>query len=599
MLNFQVFKYYDDQLCEELGNCPIQGPGHVTFARSLKLSKLVPFVNVKITSYLQDERGGEYGCFYLERDQTDQTYFRIINIVVLYSVLFSVLVTLIGFFLGKKWDIFAFSSKMEISEMSQNLQYPGPFGMVYYLQYAVITALLNLNYPYFYQSFISSFHSTMFVLGNSVLNQAARQIRNLAVIPAPTISPDQHGFSYFAHYVGLDEEDLLASTLIVLAIVLGFTLVLSVLASFVALLIKTHWDGFPYSRKKIIAFVAGNTLRVQLLFHLPLTLFAFHQIYLNKSLWLTVVAAIVVAILSLGFVGTILGHILRIAPQSIVFIDSFYMLLYGPLYNGYTSDTCRFAIIDIGYHIALAAIVAFGQKSGLIQLILLLCLEVGVLYGLVRVRPWISSTVNRWEITRQTLKIVVVSLLFAFVPPVYASDIAKEWCGLIIILLILSFQLAWIVKILSNILTMVAQKCKSIVDHTSDNFKEESAWLPNQAKSPSIESNTTCRFEYLESVEFPHDGAYYPGFNNNNRTCSSLQASNQMLSYPSHRSGLYGSTELRYQSSTNESYDTQLSLLAQNSTGSQATSGLKEYPYKESTSSSLDSNLPKFFSTNN
>ncbi|ORX89761.1 hypothetical protein K493DRAFT_357708 [Basidiobolus meristosporus CBS 931.73] len=595
MAGIQVLKYSQPQLCEKLGGCPTQS-GNVTFIASVKLSKFVPFVDVDIRAVLLDTNERGYGCFLLSRDQTDQPYFHILVIVVFCTILLSVAMAAVGYYLGESSNIFVFSSRFGADGENQLLQYPGFFDMVYYLQFVVVTSLLNLDYPYFFQSFIASFHSIMFVLGDSVTNHAARKSRGLADVPAPPVSPDQHGLEFFAHNIGLEGADLFVSILILMAMVLLCVLVLSIVLSVVGSVLKARADGSPYSRKKQIAFVAGNILRVILLFHLPLTIFGFYQFYIHETAWVTGVAAAVVAIFSLGVIGAILGHMSRIAPRSIIFIDAFYMLLYGPLYNNYTSETSRFAFVDVGYRLILALIIAFGQKSGLAQLIILLCLEVASFYSLIGIHPWISLPVNRWEISRQALKIVFVSLLFAFLPNINASKSAKDWCGLILIFLFLLFQLVWVIKILCNIGLMFMKKYHLRHEHA---FKPDLNRVPKKTATPSVRSgNLPPRAEASVSLDYTHDRPYFPGHKPDNYS-ESLPETAQLSPYEKYMASLRENAGLR-DSFAMEDSNGNRPYAYQESEMSRSSFALDEYPAREPTPQhTRPAKLPKFFSAKN
>ncbi|KAK9721892.1 hypothetical protein K7432_003075 [Basidiobolus ranarum] len=595
MADISILKFQEFQLCEELGGCPVEGPRNVTFTKHLNLPKFVPFVDIRIMTYLLDEVAGEYGCFELVRDQTDQPYFYILVIAVFCSILLSVLMQFVGYVLGEARNIFVFSSKFGMTGDIQGLQYPGFVDMVYYLQFVVVTALLNLDYPYFYQSFISDFHSIMFVLGDEVTNHAARKARGLANVPVPMYSPEQHGLEFFAHYIGLEAGDLFISLLILMAMVLICVFVVSIIVTYVGSLVKTRTDGSPYSRKKHIAFVAGNVLRVLLLFHLPLTLFAFYQLYTHKTTWVTAVAAVVLVILSFGVIGAILGHMLRIAPQSIIFIDAFYMLLYGPLYNNYTSETCRFAFVDVGYRLILAAIIGLGQGSGLVQLILILCLEVGNFYAIVGTHPWISLPVNRWEICRQAMKILLVSLLFAFLPSVNANNTAKAWCGLVMIFLMIFFQLVWIVKILWNIVVMILRKYLN--RRVNNPVPEPTKPGKMYSRPASIASNNpppTTRTEPTNSLDYSNDGVRYSGFNDSHSYNS--QDKSQLSPYEKYMANLRENAGLRHSFAMEDSNGNR-PYAYQDSDPSQSSFALDEYPHREVPTQQVK--LPKFFSAKN
>ncbi|KAK9763885.1 hypothetical protein K7432_009071 [Basidiobolus ranarum] len=448
----------DSDLCASLGKCPAQG-GKVTLNKVLNLPTYVPFVGVQITGLLIDEEGGEYGCFTTSVNQTEETYYNIVVIVMLCTLILPIISLCFGYIFGNVRDIFAYTSSLGIDGRMQSFRYPGVFDMVNHFQFLVITGLLNLDYSFFYQKFVSKFHSAMGILADNITNNGAIKASGVDVVThiTPNLSIKDRGILFFAHLVGLESNELLVSLLIFMSFVLVAVLLISGLINGVAILAMRS-DGAYYSQKKLFAFTLGNILRFLLLFHLPLTLFAFNQLMIHDPIWLTVVAAILVILLSLAVIAGALVYLTRISPVSIIFIDTFYMLTFGPLYNTYTTSSYRYAWVKYGHHVILAGIIAFGQRNGLVQLILVLCLELGMFYACVGIHPYISSNVNRWETIFQAFRVVLVALLFVYLPAIKTSDEAKDWCGLISIFLILIFQLFWVIRAIACLLKIIIHR---------------------------------------------------------------------------------------------------------------------------------------------
>ncbi|KAK9766786.1 hypothetical protein K7432_003862 [Basidiobolus ranarum] len=612
----------DSNLCPSLGGCPTK-PGNITLNKILELPNYAPFVDIHIMAILIDENGGEYGCFATTMSQTDETYNDTIATVVLWTLVLPILTMLCGYFFGCVRDVFTYTSNFEIDGRMQSLRYPGIFKVIYHLQFVVATALLNLDYSLFHQKFVFRFHSTMGILADSITSYGSIKAPGASSsthLPSP-LTTDDHGIAFFSHFVDLQPDELLVSLLIVMSFAMLAVLLASGIINGVAILVMKS-DGANYSQKKLFAFTLGNILRVLILFHFPLTLFSFNQLMIHDSVWLTIIAAALVAFLSLGVIAGIMVYLMNISPTSIIFIDTFHMLRSGPLYNDYTPASYQYSWIHFSYRITLAGIVVFGKSNGLIQLILMLCLEFAMFYACVGIHPYVSKSVNRWEITFQAMRIAMVALLFAYLPAVKAGGNAKDWCGLISIFFILVAQLVWTLRgIVCFIMIIKAKYIKpeninDVLPSATPGLLSQSQVTQNRVSAPTSVVGTTITAR-PSSSKCGYDSSFNDKSWGNRVSHTSLPDRANLSPYDLYIVSLRENAGLRQEilidnttdtrSSTNLSTSTfspRLAYTSYHSQPSRSSVGYDDplpasYPQDSSSTLRQSDNLPKFFSANN
>ncbi|ORX95906.1 hypothetical protein K493DRAFT_22287 [Basidiobolus meristosporus CBS 931.73] len=602
----------DPDLCASLGKCPTSA-GNVTLNKVLSVPNYSPFVDVNVTGVLIDENNGEYGCFTVLVSQTEETYNHIVTIVMLCTLALPILTLAFAYFFGDVQDIFAYTSNLGVTRQAQSLRYPSFFDLVYHLQFLVVLGLLNLDYSLFYQQFLFRLHSVMGILGDSVTNGGAIKAQASSHLPI-----EDRGITFFTHFVGLEPSGLLVSLLILMAFVLLAVLVVSGLIIGVAVLVMRS-DGSSYSQKKLFAFTLGNILRFLLLFHLPLTLFAFNQLMIHDPIWLTVVAAVLVVVVSFAIIGGSLIYLTKFSQSSTIFIDAFYILMFGPLYNNYTPNSYRYAWVRFGDHLVLAAIVAFGQSNGLVQLVLVLCREVALFYAILGVHPYVSTSVNVWEGIYQAFRVVLVALLFVYLPAVKASSEAKDWCGLISVFMIMLFQLLWAVRAIMCLVEILIHRCaKPRTSGGAATVITSTSHLPSRPRgasshisgSTSVMSGPTLpKMERPFSSESAYD-AYRP--KSDNPSFVSLSDGMSLSPYDRYMANLRESAGLRQEVLIDDTTDTRSSgnlsvstfspkpaFISHHSPPSQSSFIYEDLPQGAAGFQRTQTNLPKFFSANN
>jgi hypothetical protein len=134
----------------------------------------------------------------------------------------------------------------------------------------------------------------------------------------------------------------------------------------------------------------GNVVRLLLLFHFPITVFSSYQMTAGHSQ--ASFTSIALAALSFAIISVLLpvSLILRLVSTSTnkLYDETGTLLALGPLYNHYRHGSQLFAIVFFASNLAFGITIGCGQRSGTVQAIIILILEVGFALGTSVWLPW-------------------------------------------------------------------------------------------------------------------------------------------------------------------------------------------------------------------
>ena len=122
----------------------------------------------------------------------------------------------------------------------------------------------------------------------------------------------------------------------------------------------------------------GNLVRILILFHLPVTIFSCYQFTLGRtsaSLASIILAAISFAILSVALPIFLILR-LQFTNTAKLYDETWTLLFLGPLYNHYRHGSQLFACLLFATNVAFGITIGCGQKSGTVQAIAILVVEV-------------------------------------------------------------------------------------------------------------------------------------------------------------------------------------------------------------------------------
>ena len=175
-------------------------------------------------------------------------------------------------------DVFLFTSNYAMLPAALRLKSPGFFDLIYYAQFIVLTGQLNLNYPEFYQLFVSNFAWSYLLfptqwlrnINDSIFpyNPGQEEEQGGGVMTATLLDQQQnsssvmvqgHGLTNFANAVDMDVNNLFLASFIFMLIILAGCLFLCFLIWMVVQLMSWHAPHrYAAQTPKIINFTIGT-----------------------------------------------------------------------------------------------------------------------------------------------------------------------------------------------------------------------------------------------------------------------------------------------------------------------------------------------------
>ncbi|KAF8166980.1 hypothetical protein BJ912DRAFT_1034832 [Pholiota molesta] len=226
----------------------------------------------------------------------------------------------------------------------------------------------------------------------------------------------------------------------------------------------------------------GNLVRLLVLFHLPLTLFACYHLALghaNSSTNDTGVGtgAMVLAALSLVILSVLIpAHLaLRVAftSTSKLYSETRTLLCLGPLYAHYRGGSQLFVLLFFVGNLAFGVTIGAGQRSGTAQAIVILVVEVGMALVTSLWLPWgAGASMGLISFLFCVARIVIAVLLVILTQAISIGPGPGGWVayGILIILALvyLALLLMLLAKMIEGILRIVFGIGFDRSRHTSD-----------------------------------------------------------------------------------------------------------------------------------
>ncbi|KAE8148074.1 hypothetical protein BDV25DRAFT_22934 [Aspergillus avenaceus] len=314
---------------------------------------------------------------------------------------------------------------------------PGFGDCLQYIQFAVLTGALSLNYPGYYQPAVSQVAWSTLMFNQSFLSPGHE--RNPVHDGVYTVN-GTYGLDLLQQYVGMESpRDIWPGMMVwLLAIVVAVTLLIQLAFAFRWL--HREIANIPEEdlRAKNMPFTIGNVIRIvcNYLF-LPLISLSFFQLVIaGQSSAYCVVLAVVVIIIMVAFALWVIRLIASTRPKSYLFDDLSTVLLYGPLYNTFCDDAAAFTVVSLFLSFARGVAIGALQPSGIAQIVLLAICEVVSILTIVAFRPFSSPTsMNLYHACFSVIRFLTILLSVAFVPSLGVSQSARGWIGYVILFL--------------------------------------------------------------------------------------------------------------------------------------------------------------------
>lgn len=333
-------------------------------------------------------------------------------------------------------DIFLWSTNYGRDPDLIRLVTPGFGDCLQYLQFAVLTAGLTLDYPGFFQPVLSQGSWSVLMFNESFVSGQGYD----SLVDGIYVTNGTHGLERMAQLVGMGKvSDIWAGMIIWLLAIVGAVLIIPQIGFlFRWLLRRINHAPEEDRRAKNIPFSIGNVVRVVFnYFLLPIVaLSTFQLVVAGQSASVLVGMAVLTLIVIIGFAAWLVYLIVTTKPRAHLFDDLPTVLMYGPLYNTFSDEAAAFAMIPIILTIMRG--IAFGavQPSGIAQVTILAICEVIQMLTLHAFRPFHSPTsMNAYHTGFSLLRFITVILMITFSPSMGITEGPKGWVGYAILVI--------------------------------------------------------------------------------------------------------------------------------------------------------------------
>lgn len=334
-------------------------------------------------------------------------------------------------------DLFRWTSNYGRDEDVLRLVTPGFGDCLQYIQFAVLSGSLTLNYPGYYQPVVSQPAWSALMFNQSFVNPGMG--RNPVVDGVYAVN-NTYGLDRLEHYVGMSSaQDVWPGMMVwLLVIVVSITLLIQLAFGF-------RWlhhviANIPEEdlRAKNFPFSIGNVIRIVFNFlFLPVISLSFFQLVIaGDSPAYCVALAVIVILILIAFSIWTIRLITTTRPKSYLFDDLSTVLLYGPIYNTFNDDAAAYAVVPVFISFARGVAIGALQPSGIAQIVLLAICEVVSVLTLVAFRPFpLPTSMNLYHICFAIVRLLTVLLSVTFVPSLGVSEASRGWIGYVILLL--------------------------------------------------------------------------------------------------------------------------------------------------------------------
>ena len=348
---------------------------------------------------------------------------------------------------------------------------PGISDIWYYLQFAVYTACLSLNYPGFYQPVLSRvgwsnllFNTTLlhpnggdYLSWSTVTTSLSGQVDPEGPYLINVVNGSDYGLTQYASLVGISAQDVWPTFMVWFLLVLAGVTILTEIAFGLHWLYKhtTSGQAVDFGTRNV-CFLGGMILRIWSMFYIVLVTLSCYQIVVTGQspkfqVGLSIVCLIILGILAPALLFWIIS---RYSPREYLYDDLHVLLFLGPLYNTYQSS----GLLFVGFHYSIrllqGIVIGAAQASGIAQITLLAGLEVFFLVAINVWRPYNPRTsMNGWHTFMAVMRLIVILFLIAFIPSLNVDPGVRGWIGYT--LLVIHAAILVFVFVLNVFLTIV------------------------------------------------------------------------------------------------------------------------------------------------
>lgn len=365
-------------------------------------------------------------------------------------------------------DLLRATSNFGMDPDALRLVTPGFIDVIYYIQFAVYTACLSLDYPGFYQPVLSRVAWSNLLFNTTLLNNGTASwstttdslygvYDNSTASFINVVNGSDYGLTQYADLVGITAKNVWPTFII------WWLLVLCAIIILTELCFTIYWAYRYISGKHTtdfaalnICFLGGMIIRVWALFYVCLVTLCCYQFVVAgvTPTYTVALSAVVFVLLGVATPMGLVYIISRYRPPDLLYDDLHILLVIGPLYNIY--DQPKYLFVGVVYFLRLVQGIVIGaaQTSGITQITILALLEVSFLCAVNIWRPYPTRTsMNGWHTFMSVVRLIIVLFLVAFIPSLAVEAGIRAWIGYT--LLVLHAAVLIFVFVINVILTIV------------------------------------------------------------------------------------------------------------------------------------------------
>ncbi|KAF7335259.1 Membrane protein [Mycena sanguinolenta] len=219
----------------------------------------------------------------------------------------------------------------------------------------------------------------------------------------------------------------------------------------------------------------GNLVRILVLFHLPLTIFAAYEMTRpsdDASMRARALAALSFAVLSILLPVALVVRV-TLTTTNKLYDETRTLLALGPLYNHYRHGSQLFASLHFATNLIFGVVIGVGQKSGTAQAVVILVVEVAAALVTSIWLPWgRGASMGLISFLFCVARIVIAVLLVILSPAISIGDGSGAWVayGILVILALvyLALVLMLVIKVIEAVVRIVGRVGFDRSNHSVD-----------------------------------------------------------------------------------------------------------------------------------
>lgn len=185
----------------------------------------------------------------------------------------------------------------------------------------------------------------------------------------------------------------------------------------------------------------------------PLIIFAFYQWTLKDS-WLSISLSVIFLLAifaSIGYPAFSTFRLARSLTPHALYFPSQQLAFHGPLYSRFRAQRYYYFLPNHGTLVIKALVIAFGQRSGLAQIVLFLIVDLFNVVAFVVLHPHRSKGDHVFSIYLAIIRLLCTGLMIAFIQRLQVSAIVRVAIGIVIAVILSITVIVVVISLLLNL----------------------------------------------------------------------------------------------------------------------------------------------------